>query len=103
MWPFKNAPPAQPAPVPGGGAVGINLPPDSLPAQLRVVARMIRLLDAMAKAARKGDKARVDALDDELAAKRQRLLGIGVRAPYKRDDLVALHDEILARVQGGRG
>lgn len=104
QWLRKRPPAPRPAPdpAPGQGRIGINVRPESLAAQHRVASRMVRLIDAMAKAARKGDPARVDALDDELQRKRQRLLAVGTRAPYKRDDLVELRDELEARMRAGK-
>lgn len=107
MWPLsgkKDPKPTLPQPVasaPGGPSIGVNVPPHSVQAQLRIVSRMLRLIDAQAKASRKGDKARMDALDDELTEKRTRLLGIGVRAPYKREELSKLLDELIARQRAG--
>jgi len=103
MWPRKKEPPA-PAPVqpaPGGASLGVNLPANSPAAQLRAVGRMIRLHDAMAKASKRQDRERINALDDELQVLRAQLLGVGVRAPYKRDELVTMHDEITARLRAG--
>lgn len=98
----KPTPPPAVTPAPGPrSTLGINVPPESLQAQLRSVSRMIRLLDAMAKADRKGDKKRLNELDDELQARRGRLIAIGVRAPYKRAELVELRDDLIARMKAG--